>query len=68
MAVSPELKQAVKEALIELEADKQHQKVHDYIYISMLQKLEAGQKGFSKCGICKETLTVQKAPELEAAE
>jgi hypothetical protein len=60
MAVDPKLKAAVKEALLEIEADKRHAKVHGEIIRRMHQAMKPGMGSMCKCGVCGEVLVLNR--------
>lgn len=57
--VDPELKKNVKEALKEIERDKDHAEVHRIINQRMHEQTPLGQASVTKCGICNKLLTYE---------
>jgi hypothetical protein len=50
--MSREMVNSVKQALREIEDEKYHQQVHDYIRSRIAQETPPGKVGMAKCGLC----------------
>lgn len=65
MKITPEFKAMVKQAIKEIEADQEHERLHAHIRQRISERLKAGRTGGAFCGVCNENIVMRKPDTAE---